>query len=136
MSRDPSAGTITMIGRALRRRCPRCGAKAFQSYFSLNEDCTSCGLHFEREEGYWVGALIINTTITFGTFIVIFVGGILITWPDVPWALLMGLTVGINLILPIVFYPQSKTIWNALEMSWHPLEDEEIREASRRVGSR
>ncbi|MFZ0625462.1 MAG: DUF983 domain-containing protein [Acidimicrobiia bacterium] len=136
MSRDPSARTTSMIGRALRRRCPRCGAKAFQSYFRLNEDCTSCGLHFEREEGYWVGALIINTTITFGTFIVIFVGGILITWPDVPWALLMGLTVGINLILPIVFYPQSKTIWNALEMSWHPLEDEEISEASRRAGSR
>jgi uncharacterized protein (DUF983 family) len=135
MSTDPNVGTISMIGRALRRKCPRCGAKAFQSYFRLNDDCTNCGLHFEREEGYWVGALIINTSITFGTFILIFVGGILLTWPDVPWALLMVLTVGINLILPIVFYPQSKTIWSALEMSWHPLEEKEIEEASRRAGS-
>lgn len=125
-----------MIGRALTRRCPRCGAKAFQSYFRLNEDCVSCGLHFEREEGYWVGALAINTGITFATFVVIFVSGMLITWPDVPWGLLMGVTIAINLVLPIVFYPQSKTIWNALEMSWHPLEEEEIEEAVKRVESR
>jgi uncharacterized protein (DUF983 family) len=136
MTKDPNASTGTMIGRALRRRCPRCGARVFDSYFTVKENCEACGLHFEREEGYWVGALIINTTITFGTFLIIFVSGIVITWPEVPWAWLMGVTIAVNLILPIVFYPQSKMTWSALEMSWHPLEEDEIRTAAERAAAR
>ncbi len=88
----------------------------------MKERCPQCGHRFEREEGYWVGALIINTTVTFGAFLVIFVGGMLLTWPDVPWGLLMVLTLGTMALLPVVFYPWSKTIWMAMEMSWHPVD--------------
>jgi hypothetical protein len=86
-------------------------------------------LRFEREEGYWVGSLIINTVVTFGAFIVVFVGGILLTWPDVPWVAIGVVTITTNLVLPVVFYPRSKTLWSGLEMSWHPLEPNEIEEA-------
>jgi hypothetical protein len=47
----------------------------------------------------------------------------------VPWVYLGVLTVATMAILPIVFYPLSKTLWMALELSWHPLEDHEITEA-------
>lgn len=125
--RDPSASFATMFGRALRRHCPRCGAgKVFATYFDLKEHCPSCGLRFEREPGYWVGAMIIVTTITFGLFIFLLVGGMLVTWPDVPWAWLLGITIGANLIVPIVAYSRSKTIWLTLDLSWHPLEPDEI----------
>jgi uncharacterized protein (DUF983 family) len=120
-----------MVGRALRRRCPRCGTKAFSSYFTLRDDCGGCGLRFEREEGYWAGALIINTTVVFGTFLVLFVGGILISWPEVPWGTLSAITLGAMALLPVVFYPLSKTVWMALELSWHPLEEHEIDQAAR-----
>ncbi len=89
---------------------------------------------FEREEGYWVGALIINTTVTFGAFLVVFVGGMLLTWPEVPWGLLGGLTLGAMAVLPVVFYPWSKTIWMAIELSWHPLEEREIEAAAQYTG--
>ncbi|HSJ33718.1 MAG TPA: DUF983 domain-containing protein [Acidimicrobiia bacterium] len=119
-----------MIGRGLRRRCPRCGASdVFRSFFELRERCPSCGLRFEREAGYWVGAMIIITTVTFGLFILLLVGGILITWPDVPWNWLLAVTIGANLLVPILFYPRAKTLWAALELSWHPLEPEEIQSA-------
>jgi uncharacterized protein (DUF983 family) len=121
-----------MLGRALRRRCPRCAAPAFKSYFTMREHCDRCGLQFEREQGYWVGALIINTAVAFGTFLALFVGGMLITWPDVPWGLLGVVTVVAMAVVPLLFYPLSKTIWMALELSWHPLEDDEIAEASAR----
>lgn len=119
-----------MIGRGLRRHCPRCGSEGiFRSFFELHERCPSCGLKFERESGYFVGAMIIITTITFGLFIVLLVGGILITWPDVPWNWLLGITIGANLLVPILFYPLAKTLWMALELSWHPLEPSEIQSA-------
>lgn len=99
----------------------------------MREHCRSCGLRFEREPGYWVGAVIINTTVIFGTFLVLFGGMVLLTWPDVPWAVVLAVTVAANVTIPIVFYPLSKTVWLALELSWHPLEPEEIASAASRV---
>ncbi len=122
-----------MLGRASGRRCPRCGERAFASFYGLRDHCSRCGLHFEREQGYWVGALIINTTVTFGSFVILFVGGMIVYWPDVPWGGLMAVTIGVMAVLPVVFYPFSKTIWMALELSWHPLEPGEIEQAAQRV---
>ena len=99
----------------------------------MHENCPACGLHFEREPGYWVGAVTINTVVIFATFLVTFGGLILLTWPDVPWAVVLVLTLIVNLVVPIVFYPLSKTVWLALEMSWHPLEPEEIDAAASRI---
>lgn len=125
--------TRTMVGRALRRRCPRCGGKAFETYFKMEHHCDRCGLQFEREEGYWAGALIINTIVTFGTFLAVFIGGMVLLWPDVPWFALMAVTISANTAIPIAFYPISKTVWLALEMSWHPLESPEIEAAAMRA---
>jgi uncharacterized protein (DUF983 family) len=136
VSHDQGVKRRTRIWWGLRRRCPRCGAPAFDNYFGMKEDCRQCGIHFEREEGYWVGALIINTTVTFATFLVIFVSGILITWPDVPWTVVGVVTIVANGLIPVVFYPISKSLWLALEMGWHPLEPQEVEAASRRSNLR
>ena len=37
-------------------------------------------------------------------------------------------------ILPVLFYPLSKTLWMALELSWHPLEEREIEAAAQATG--
>jgi len=133
MSRDPATPFPKRVTRALRRRCPRCGDHAFASYFTLKEHCESCGLKFEREPGYWAGALIVNTAVTFATFLITFSAGILITWPDVPWTGLFVTLLVINGLVPILFYPQSKTVWSAMELGWNPLEPEEVTAAIRRV---
>jgi hypothetical protein len=99
----------------------------------MKEHCDQCGVEFEREEGYWAGALIINTTVTFGAFLIMFVGGILMTWPDVPWNVIGIITIVANAVIPVVFYPVSKTLWLALELGWHPLETGEIEDATRRT---
>jgi hypothetical protein len=57
----------------------------------------------------------------------------LIFWPEVPWGALAAVTLGTMAILPILFYPLSKTLWMALELSWHPLEEREIDAAAKAV---
>lgn len=99
----------------------------------MNDVCARCGLRFEREPGYWVGAVIINTVMIFVTFLLVFGGLVVITWPDVPWATVLVVTLVINAAVPVLFYPISKAMWLALELSWHPLEPEEIAAAARRV---
>ena len=80
-----------------------------------------------------MGSIIINTTVTFATFIIVFISLVAATWPDVPWPAVMGVTIVANALIPVVFYPISKAIWLALEMSWHPLEPEELEEAAQRA---
>ena len=99
----------------------------------MREHCDQCGLEFEREEGYWVGAVIVNTTVTFGTFVALFLLLVVTTWPDVPWGTVMGVSVIANGAIPVAFYPVSKTVWLALELYWHPLEPEELTAASARA---
>ena len=80
-----------------------------------------------------MGALVINTAVVFGSFLVLFVGGMLISWPDVPWGALAVVTLGTMALLPILFYPLSKTLWMAVELSWHPLEARETADAAERA---
>lgn len=100
----------------------------------MKESCTSCGHRFEREPGYWVGAVIINTTVIFATFLVVFGGMVLVTYPDVPWTLVLVVTAVANLVIPVVFYPVSKALWAGMELSWHPLEPHEVEQADDRAG--
>lgn len=104
--------------RALRRRCPRCASVGvFEGWWRLRPNCPTCHLLFEREEGYWLGAIAINTAATIAVFAVVFVGMIVATWPDPPWSLVSAATIAVTAITPILFYPLSKTIWVAIDLT-------------------
>jgi uncharacterized protein (DUF983 family) len=116
-----TAGLLGMISRGFRRRCPRCGrGKAFETYYRLRQACEVCGYSFYREEGYWTGAMIINIAACEVWFFVLFVGSLLLTWPDIGWTLLLGVGLLTNGLLPILFYPHSKTVWMAIDLHFHP----------------
>jgi uncharacterized protein (DUF983 family) len=132
--KDPSASLFTMLGRSMTRRCPRCGAKGvFANWAAMKEFCPTCGFKFEREPGYWVGALIINMAMALFVFLVTMVGGMALFWPDVPWNALSAAVIGVMLVVPVAFYPWSKSIWMAIELSYHKLEEKEQFEASLRA---
>ena len=43
---------------ALRQRCPKCrDGPIFSGRVRMNEFCPRCGLRFEREPGYFLGAM-------------------------------------------------------------------------------
>ena len=98
----------------------------------LVDACPRCGHRYERHEGYWIGAVAINTVLTMVVFALVFVGGMVFTWPDVPWNALLVTTVAVNIVFPILFYPWSKTLWIALDLSIHPAEAKEVEAAAAR----
>ena len=115
------ADRLLAVRRGMVGRCPNCGARGlFAGYFTLRERCPGCGLTFEREEGYWLGAMVVNLGLTETLFGVWFVGGMLATWPDVPWMWLLVVGVAINLIVPITYYPLSKTTWMGIHLAFVP----------------
>ena len=67
-----SRGRILWWG--LTRRCPRCGSgRLFRRWFHIERACPRCGLVFEREPGYWIGAMAINIALTTGVLAVAFI---------------------------------------------------------------
>lgn len=117
---------MTKLVRALRRRCPHCGANGiFRSWGTLTSQCPGCGYTFEREEGYWVGAMIVNLGAAQLLFAVILLGSMMLTWPDVPWVTVVVLSAAAMVAFPVWFYPRSKTIWVWLDATVHPYTPEE-----------
>ncbi len=49
---------ISHIGAMVRMRCPRClRGRLFRGLLDMWERCPVCGLRFEREAGYFTGAM-------------------------------------------------------------------------------
>jgi uncharacterized protein (DUF983 family) len=82
----------------------------------MSHSCGRCGHVFSREEGYWVGAIIVNLAVAEILFGILFVGTILLTLPAVPWQPLLVVALLTNAVVPIIFYPFSKTVWVAVNV--------------------
>ena len=105
------------LARGIKRSCPICGnGKIFSTYFKLKAACPQCTYNFSREDGYWVGAIIMNTAVTFALFLLLFIVSIVAMAPDIDWMVLLVIGVATNLIFPVIFYPFSKTIWMAFDL--------------------
>jgi len=51
----------TLVGRALRLRCPRCGrGKLFTGLLKMPLHCPDCRFVFERAPGYFLGSAYLN----------------------------------------------------------------------------
>jgi uncharacterized protein (DUF983 family) len=110
----PSRATV--LGRGLTKRCARCGSgHLFEHWTTMKPDCPRCGLHFEREDGYFAGALAINVICTGGLLILALVVVLVFTVPDVNVVLALSVLAPIALFGPIVWYPFSKTLWVAVD---------------------
>jgi hypothetical protein len=87
----------------------------------MADTCPKCGLHFEQEDGYWTGALVINTMVALVLFSVVIGAVVAVTWPDIPVYRTMAAGVVAGIVFPYFFYPISKTAWVALDLAYfHP----------------
>jgi hypothetical protein len=86
--------------------------------------CPCCGLNFDREPegGYWIGSYSVNLFVTEAVFFFAFVVALLLTWPTPPWDALIWGDVGLMLIFPILFFPFSKTLFIAIDLTFRPRE--------------
>ena len=115
--------TGRLLLRGLARRCPLCGARgSFESYFRMKERCPRCNLRFDRIDGQRAGALGINTIVTFAALAVVVVVGLIVTYPEFDLSVLLPLAIAVALLVPVLFYPFSRTIWNAIDLAMRPIE--------------
>ena len=126
----PTIGrTLTVIGRALRLRCPNCGKGAVLSgWAGVQERCSECGFRFERSsDNYFAGAMLTNIIIAELIFVGLLVGTLALTWPDVPWDWLQWGGAAAMVALPVLLYPFSKVTWLASDVLIRPVTEEECK---------
>jgi len=105
-----------------------CGSgHLFSGWFGMCECCPGCGHRFEREEGFFLGAYVINFIIT-GALLsaLVFVPSIVIFAANAdasPVPIVVAGLVG-AVAIPIFFYPFSKTIWSAIDLVMRPVADD------------
>jgi uncharacterized protein (DUF983 family) len=115
-----------LLWRGLTRRCPNCGQGGlFRRWFTMAERCPRCDLVFDREPGWILGAMTINTAWTFAAILATMVGGFVLTWPDVPANAVSVAAAAAAIITPLVGYPFSKTVWVAIDLAMVPPTDQE-----------
>ena len=121
----PESSVPTKFGRALLLRCPRCGGHGIlRGWLKLKERCPQCGLALERGENsdFWIGAYVFN--LVAGEVLGI---GIPIAWmiasaPHQPWTLIEVVAAVLCVALPFLFFPFSRTLWLAWDLSFRPVE--------------
>jgi hypothetical protein len=85
----------------------------------LIERCPACDLRFEREEGGFLGAMTLNYVASMLLWVAMLVVVLVFTVPDVPVVPLLVASVVVLAIVPLWFFPRSKTLWAAVEFLVH-----------------
>ena len=111
----PTPGFFPRLWALLRLRCPRCRTgPVFRSLLRMNDPCPHCGLVFEREEGYFLGAMYVSYAL----------GGVLVAaayfaaawlWPGLDSLTLCLLLMAAYLPLMPLVYRYSRVIWLHLD---------------------
>ena len=83
------------------------------------------------EEGYYLGALLLNLVtaemILAAAGLVVVLG----TWPNVPWTAVMYGGAVLMVLAPVLCYPFAKLIWLAVDLRLQPGMDEATTKAVR-----
>ena len=122
MDEYPRSAAPRLIGRALRRRCPLCGGSdLFTGWIEPKDACPRCQLKLNRGEGdFFLGAYTLNfiaAELLLGLFLLL---GVMLSWPDVPWDLLLWVGAPLMVLGPVLFYPVSRTLWLAVDLAMRP----------------
>ena len=123
--------------RGLVRHCPHCGSgHLFERWLSMRERCPRCGMRFERQEGFMLGSMTINTIVTFLSLAAAVAVAMAVTWPEVPVGPVIGIGAATAIVVPLAFWPFSATIWAAVELAMRPLEPDELADAADHAAGR
>ena len=115
------APSRSMLVGILRQRCPRCReGRMFRGAVTMNDPCPHCGLIFQREEGYFLGAMYVSYILSTALFAAIYCAWALVAgWFGI-WAALLSI-ISYAPCIPAVFR-YSRVLWIYWDRNAFPTE--------------
>jgi uncharacterized protein (DUF983 family) len=115
---------MSALSAILHEICPRCRRgrifrrSLFRGWLSMNEHCPVCGLKFEREQGYFLGAMYVS----FGLSILPVCLLVLLIWAITRWPLDRVVICTFFVYLPAVplVVRFSRVVWIHIDRHFDP----------------
>jgi uncharacterized protein (DUF983 family) len=119
-----SATKLSTVGDILRQRCPRCRTgnifrySIFRGFPKMHDRCPVCDLLFEREPGYFLGAMYIS----YGLGLVIVAITAAILWRLTGWWITTDTIWAVVLFLPLAptITLLARVLWIYLDQTIDP----------------
>ena len=103
------------LAAVITLRCPRCLiGRVWHHFVSMNPTCPECGFVFERESGYFAGAMVVSYALAVPILAGIVIALIMLAKLDAVIALIIGNTAYLVLV-PFIFR-YSRVVW--LHLDW------------------
>lgn len=122
MAESETAPRRSWLTALLAQRCPRCRkGRIFQSLTVGYERCPACGLVFEREPGYFMGALYISYALG---IIILVPFYFIFRWLLPDWSNIAVASISLAPYLPLTLlvYRYSRVIWIYFDRSMMSVE--------------
>ena len=108
-----------MLTYSIRLRCPDCGkTRLFERFFKMNRNCAHCNLSFEREQGFYLGAIYFNYGFT--ALVVAIVYPVLVFAQRVSPNAGLLVCMSFAVMLPVLFFRHSRSLWLAFDQFIDP----------------
>lgn len=103
----------------LHHVCPRCRqGPIFRGWLAMNDNCPVCDLRFNREQGYYVGAMYVSYALSIPPVLAL----LLIFWRLAGWSFTTAVIAAFVAYLPFVPFAVrlSRVIWIYIDRSVDP----------------
>lgn len=115
---------VSVMSGILHQLCPRCRdgcifrSSIFTGFPKMHALCPTCGLKFEREEGYFLGAMYIS----YGLALVTILALALVLWFFLRWSIQKTAIWAVILFLPLAptLTLLSRVLWIYLDQAVDP----------------
>ena len=114
---------VSALAGMLQQRCPRCRSgnifrKSLFLFPGMHERCPACDLKFEREPGYFLGAMYIGCGLALVTIAILS----LLLWWFFRWQIQNAVIGGVVLFLPFAPFltVMARVLWIYLDQSIDP----------------
>ncbi len=115
---------LSTLAAVFRQRCPRCRLgtifrySIFRGFPNMRERCSVCDLKFQREEGYFLGAMYIS----FGLALVVIALIAALLWAITGWWITRATIWAVVLFLPLApaISLFARVLWIYLDQAFDP----------------
>lgn len=111
----------------LAMKCPRCHegdmfetTNPYKKMSAIHKTYPNCGLRFEREMGFFFGAMYVSYMLNIALFVTCIVAYFVLLDQYIEGWLLMTIYIALTVILIPVYYRLSRTIWINFFIGYEP----------------
>lgn len=116
---------IRTLSRGLRLRCPACGrGRLYAGLTRMNSACSECGSVFQREPGFYLGAIYCNYGLT--ALIISIAYPLLVFTGTTSTHMALAVCMTVAIVLPLLFFRHARSVWLAFDELIDPRPDSRV----------